>query len=223
MEKVEALSVFIAQKETTCSDCGTALGHDAWIRLVENKTLCLDCADLGHLEFLPSGNVALTRRTQKYSGLYAVVLKWNRRRKRYDRQGILAEAAARDKAEQECLDDAGLRALRNERQAVRRTEQDLQYIQDFSLHIRHYFRNCPEGREREIAQHACAKYSGRVGRTAFAKELDEKAITLAVIAHIRHIETPYDTLLMQGLDRYEARERIAPIVEKLLRKWRGQA
>jgi len=54
------------------------------------------------------------------------------------------------------------------------------------------------GREQVIAEHACQKYSGRAGRSANAKALDEKAITLAVIAHIRHAETDYDNLLAQG-------------------------
>ena len=49
------------------------------IRVEEQKTLCLDCADLGSLEFLPSGNTALTRRATKYSGLRAVVLRWSSR------------------------------------------------------------------------------------------------------------------------------------------------
>ncbi|MBW1803359.1 MAG: DUF2293 domain-containing protein, partial [Deltaproteobacteria bacterium] len=37
-----------------------------------------------------------------------------------------------------------------------------------------------------IAEHACRKYSGRIGRTASAKSLDEEAAKLAIIAHIRH-------------------------------------
>ena len=50
-----------------------------------------------------------------------------------------------------------------------------------------------------IAEHACRTYSGRVGRSAAAKALDEQAARLAVGAYIRHAETDYDELLMQGL------------------------
>lgn len=32
--------------------------------------MCLDCADLGHLAFLSSGDAALTRRAKKASGGY---------------------------------------------------------------------------------------------------------------------------------------------------------
>jgi hypothetical protein len=54
---------------------------------------------------------------------------------------------------------------------------------------------CPPGQEIAIAEHACLKYSDRVGRSASAKNLEESAIRLAVIAHIRHAETHYDDLL----------------------------
>ncbi|EUA22441.1 hypothetical protein I552_6932 [Mycobacterium xenopi 3993] len=81
--------------------------------------LCLDCADLGHLEFLPSGDATLTRRAKKASRLSAVVVRWSRSRKRYERQGILAEPDAIERAEQDCLSDAEVRARRMERdQAV---------------------------------------------------------------------------------------------------------
>lgn len=51
--------------------------------MVENKgALCLSCADLDHLVFLPTGSAALTRRSAKYSILSAVVLKWSRARSR---------------------------------------------------------------------------------------------------------------------------------------------
>ena len=70
-----------------------------------------------------------------------------------------------------------------------------------------------------MAEHACLKYSDRVGRTAAAKALDEKAVRLAVIAHIRHVETPYDALLGQGVDRREARAEVAGQVEQIVAAW----
>ena len=69
--------------------------------------LCLTCADLDHLPFLPSGDAALTRRARKYSTLAAVVLKWSRGRTLYERQGALVEEQALQRAEAECLNDAG--------------------------------------------------------------------------------------------------------------------
>ena len=65
----------------------------------EQGALCLACADLDHLEFLPSGDAALTRRSRKYSKLAAVVLKFSKARKRYERKGLLVEQQAIAKAE----------------------------------------------------------------------------------------------------------------------------
>ena len=99
------LKVFITNQDSTCDECREHLGHGAWITLVEGKgALCLSCADLDHLIFLPSGDAALTRRAGKYSTLLAVVLKWSRSRKRYERQGRLVEETALQRAQEECLD-----------------------------------------------------------------------------------------------------------------------
>jgi len=216
------LKVFITSGESVCSECGEELGRHAWITLVEGKgALCLPCADLDHLVFLPSGDAALTRRAGKHSTLLAVVLKWSRARKRYERQGLLVEEAALQRAEQECFADVEVRSRRREREAERRTELDQEYIQRFAKRVRELFPSCPAGREQIIAEHSCQKYSGRVGRSAAAKKLDEQAILLAVIAHIRHAETHYDELLVQGWDRSLSREQVEDKVGEILALWRA--
>ena len=215
------LKAFITLGESVCSECGEELGRHAWIMLVEGKgALCLSCADMDHLIFLPSGDAALTRRAGKYSTLSAVVLKWSRARKRYERQGLLVEEPALQRAEQECLADEEIRARRREREAERREELDQEYVLQFAQRIRELFPHCPEGREQVIAEHACLKYSGRVGRSAGAKRLDEEFIGLAVIAHVRHSETNYDELLSRGMDRRLARETVADEIEKILNDWK---
>ena len=70
-----------------------------------------------------------------------------------------------------------------------------------------------------IAEFACRRYSGRVGRSAAAKHLDEDAVRLAVIAHVRHRETEYDSLLGQGIDRYDARQLVQARIEQVLCEW----
>jgi len=215
------LKVFITHRSATCSECGEELGTHAWITLLENKgALCLSCADLDQLVFLPSGDAALTRRAGKYSTLSAVVLHWSRARERYERQGLLVESRALDKAEQECLADSEARARRREREAALRAEQDQDYIERFAGQVHELFPGCPTGRERVIAQHACLKYSNRVGRTATAKKLDAEAVELTVIAHIRHAETPYDTLLAKGYERWEARNQVKDAVDRVLADWK---
>jgi hypothetical protein len=64
----------------------------------------------------------------------------------------------------------------------------------------------------KIAQHACEKYSGRVGRSAAAREFDPQAVTFAVRAHVRHQHTNYDELLFGGYDRHNARAMVEECV-----------
>lgn len=216
------LKVFISSSESSCEMCGDALERGAWIiPIKDRRVLCLSCGDLDHLEFLPSGSAALTRRSRKHSTLSAIVLKWSRARKRFERQGLLVESEALDQAERECLADAESRARRRAREAERRAEYDQQYIERFAAQIRDLYPKCPPNRETHIARHACLKYSGRVGRTAAAKNLDEDTIRLAVMAHIRHAETEYDRLLAETGDRRGARAEVEALVRLTLREWMG--
>ena len=63
-------------------------------------------ADLDHLVYLLRGDAALTRRARKHSALTAVAVRFSRSRGRYERQGVLIEEAALERAEEECLGDA---------------------------------------------------------------------------------------------------------------------
>lgn len=63
--------------------------------------VCLGCAGLDHLTYLPSGDAQLTRRAHRASDMSAVVVRYSRGRKRYERQGILVEAAALADAERQ--------------------------------------------------------------------------------------------------------------------------
>lgn len=221
-ERSEELKVFISNRESACGECNETLGSKAWITLAGEKgAVCLACADLDHLIFLRSGDAALTRRARKHSTLSAMVLKWSRARKRYERQGLLVEAEGLEKAEDECLADSEVRDRRREREAIRREELDRRYVEQFAARVREIFPGCPAIREQEIAEHACLKYSGRVGRAASAKALDEEAVRLAVVAHVRHRETRYDELLAKGRERWEARAAVEEGVRHVLQKWAG--
>ena len=221
MTKPDDLKVFIAASAPTCGDCKDELGPGAWITLAGEKgALCLSCSDLEHLVFLPSGNTALTRRSKKYSTLSAVVLKWSRQRKRYERQGLLVQEPALLKAEEECAADEDERKVRRARASERRAELDQEFVKAFAGAIIDQFPGCPTKTSTVIAKHACRKYSGRVGRSAAAKALDEGAVKLAVIAHVRHAGTDYDRLLMNGVDRRSARAKVQPQIEHLIARWR---
>ena len=217
--KPQDVVVFLAMKVTSCAECRVTLEDGGFLRLEERTPLCLDCADLGDLAFLPSGDAALTRRASKHSVLKAVVVQWSRRRKRYERRGTLVEPAAIDRAEAECAADAPDRAKRRAEAAVVRAAEDRQYVAAFAEAIRAQFPGCPGDDERLIAAHACEKHSGRVGRSAGAKELDPAKVRAAVVAHVRHVHTDYDRLLEANVPRAIARERIAETVSRVLMRW----
>jgi hypothetical protein len=67
--KPEDIVVFWVRRDTVCAECGTELEHGSVIRIEQDGALCLACADLGHLVFLPRGDVALTRRATRHSKL----------------------------------------------------------------------------------------------------------------------------------------------------------
>ena len=210
--------VFSPHNEWTCASCGDNTG--GFLIKGSAGTLCMDCADLGHLEFLPAGDAALTRRAKKGSRLSAVVVRWSTRRKRYERQGILAEAAAIERAAQECLSDADVRARRRDRDQIRRADQDVHFCSEFAAAIRDQFPGCPADRAEAIALHAAARGSGRVGRSAAGRALDADAVRLAVFASVRHVDTDYDDLLMSGHDRESARAQVQQRVEEIVDAWR---
>jgi hypothetical protein len=218
-DKKDDIVVFFTRHEGKCAECGQEFFRGNMIRVENQKTLCLDCADLGHLEYLPRGNTAITRRASKHSPLRAVVVEWSRSRKRYERQGILVTAEAIQQAEAECLADAEQRERQRERAAIARESQEAAYLQGVTAAIQQLFPSCPPQTAAKIAAWTCLKHSGRVGRSAAAKEFDPQALRLAVIAHIRHEHTRYDELLMCGGDRQFARESVRAEIDEVLGRW----
>jgi len=159
------LVVFESFREEKCAECGTGLSRGDFVHLVGRRPLCLACADLDHLVYLPRGDNALTRRARKHSKLSALVLRFSKARKRNERQGVLVEESALEQARTECSADA---------------------VQMFP--------HCPQEEERAIAAHASVRGGGRVGRSALGRALEEGALKAAVVAAIRHTYTDYDRL-----------------------------
>jgi hypothetical protein len=214
------LVVFSIVRDSQCVEFGEALWKGDFLFMEKQRPLCLACADLDHLVYLPRGDAALTRRAKKHSALSAVVVRFSRARGHYERQGILVEGPALQEAENECFHDADLRAARRERQEVRRVEQDRDLGTRVADAIRELFPGCPRAEALAIAEHTTARRSGRVGRTAAGKALDKSAITAAAVAAIRHTHTRYDELLMGGFDRVDARQAVREAVDGVLDSWR---
>jgi hypothetical protein len=73
----------------TCHRCG---GTGDLLIMEKPGPACLRCAGLDDLEFLPAGDALLTRRVHAASARHAVVVRFSKTRRRYERQGLLVEA-----------------------------------------------------------------------------------------------------------------------------------
>lgn len=213
------LVAIMPRKAWVCPSCAAQFEPGRLLTMDDAGPLCLACADLGHLEFLPSGDAALTRRARRGSRLSAVVVQWSRTRKRYERQGILAEPEAIADAERACLADHDARARQRERDAQRRAEQDDRFVAELAVVIRRQFPGCEPERARGIARHAGTRSSGRIGRTSAGRALDADAVRLAVVASVRHEDTGYEALLMRGVPRMEARRLVRDEVDRIIDDW----
>ena len=221
MSKAADLVVFQNLRDAVCSECGAELPRHGFLFMEAEKPLCLSCARLKDLEYLPAGDAALTRRAGKYSKRTAVVVRFSRSRKRYERQGVLVEVAALERAEQECLADAEDRARTRVIAARRREDDDRVLVTKMVERIQALFPGCPANEVKAIATHTAARGSGRVGRTAEGRNLDQRALAAAVAAAIRHRHTNYDELLARGVERDAARERVAARVRNVLESWKN--
>jgi hypothetical protein len=210
------LVVILPLKNWTCAGCD---GTGDFLIMEDAGPMCLTCADMDYLVFVPAGDAALTRRARQASSLSAVVVRWSRARKRYERQGILAEEPALAQAEEQCLADEDARLRRRDRDRERRAGEDVKFQSRMAEEITRLFPGCPGSRADAIARHAGQRGSGRVGRSAAGRALDENAVTLAVIASVRHEDTGYDSLLMSGVPRQIARDQVRPAIDQVLRTW----
>jgi hypothetical protein len=78
-------------REWKCHRCG----RTGDLLMMENPgPACLGCVGLDDLEFLPAGDALLSRRAKATSARCAVVVRFSRTRRRYERQGLLVEPRA---------------------------------------------------------------------------------------------------------------------------------
>lgn len=177
--------------------------------------VCLECAGLGHLVFLPSGDSALTRRTRKASRVSAEVLRRVRRRypgERDERQGILTEHRAIEAAAIQCLSEPARPQGRGTvDEALRR------HIVES---IRAEFPGCPPTRAHAIAHYAAVRGQRRHGGRDAAR-LD--SVRTAVAESVRRVDTDYDELLLRGDHSRDADQYVRGRIDDILDTWRSGA
>lgn len=177
--------------------------------------MCLECAGLGHLEYLPPGDPAFTRRARIASRQSVVVMGWSRRFRGLVRQGILVEPAAIERAAMDYLS-----AGDQPRKTSWRVAEDQKFRLEFAAAIREQFPGCPDDRAEAIALHAAMRTSGWRGQPYTDRSSDPEAVRLAVAASVRHLNTEYDALLAAGADRESAHAKVRDRVEDIMNAWR---
>jgi hypothetical protein len=100
----ELVVILPLNKEWKCHKCG-----DQGDMLIMEKPgpSCLKCAGLDDLEFLDAGDALLTRRAKAKSSRHAVVVRFSKTRRRYERQGLLVAPQALKEAEAEVAREKG--------------------------------------------------------------------------------------------------------------------
>jgi hypothetical protein len=91
------LVVISPLKDWTCT---TLFRNRGSVDHAGRRPVCLRRVGMDHLVFLPAGDPGLTRRAHRVSELSAVVVRFSRSRKRYERQGLLVEGASLTQAGQ---------------------------------------------------------------------------------------------------------------------------
>ena len=77
--------------EWKCHRCGDS---GDFLMMETPGPACMRCVGLDDLNYLPAGDALLSRRAKSKSTRYAVVVRFSRTRRRYERQGLLIEPRA---------------------------------------------------------------------------------------------------------------------------------
>jgi len=88
--------------EWKCHRCG---GMGSLLMMENPGPACMRCAGLDDLEFLGAGDALLTRHAKALSNRHAVVVRFSRRRRRYERQGLLVEPQALAQAQRKLVEE----------------------------------------------------------------------------------------------------------------------
>jgi len=91
LEKPPEHVFFCITKSAICDACHCELEKGNFLYKEQEKVLCMQCSGFDKFIFLPYGNAKRTRRAKQHSQRYAVVVRFSRTRKRYERQGLLVE------------------------------------------------------------------------------------------------------------------------------------
>src|SRR5205823_13952591 len=101
VEKASRAPELVASQPLHDWKCHRCAGTGDLLIMESPGPACLRCAGLDDLEFLPAGDALLTRRVKAKSARHAVVVRFSKTRRRYERQGLLVEPQALREAQRE--------------------------------------------------------------------------------------------------------------------------
>ncbi|MCJ1252054.1 hypothetical protein MMC30_009292 [Trapelia coarctata] len=172
--------------------------------------------------FVPKGDVYITRHCRTLTGKLGKTLYIVYDNVTHDRLGLRCPVEVYEEVQR----DAASSVL-GRRAAVK--AKDTRDIEKARNAILCQFPQIPLASRQAVLDHGFQKGSGRVGRSTVLD--DDEKVTLAIVAHVRHTMTPYDTLL-RGLDRNGVGERtrretaramIRGRVDDVLSQWRSSS
>lgn len=84
-------------------------------------------------------------------------------------------------------------------------------IETVSAHIRRMHPGCPE--------FAVEWFAAEIAGKSWKRVTLGKAVGITMQTHLRHNHTDYDTLLLSGIGRREARRRVQPRITAMILSW----
>ena len=84
-------------------------------------------------------------------------------------------------------------------------------IEAVSAHIRRKHPACPD--------FAVAWFAAEIASKSWRRASLGKAVGITMQTYLRHNHTDYDFLLLTGVERNEARRRVQPRIDALIRSW----
>ncbi|WP_416798085.1 DUF2293 domain-containing protein [Ciceribacter azotifigens] len=85
-------------------------------------------------------------------------------------------------------------------------------IRTIKRHLRRHHPSCPD--------FAVEYFANEIANRDWGRAPLGQAVGITIQTFLRHEMTDYDTLLLSGMDRDEARRRVQPRINKMLQSWR---